>query len=64
MLKLCDSEPIQVQARHRLYSLWSMYTHTCLDLCDPKGSRPYGTCEVYVVGRCSIIPVRAMEYLD
>jgi len=63
MLKVCDSEPIQVQARHRLYSLWSMYTNMCLELCDPKASRPYGACELYLVP-CSIIVVRAMQYLD
>jgi len=29
-----------VQVRSYLYSVSSMYTDICLDVCDPKGSRP------------------------
>jgi len=39
-LKLYDSETLQVQARSPLYFVWSTYTNMCLDVCDPKGSRP------------------------
>jgi len=38
------SEPLQIQARSLLHSAQNMYTNTCLDLCDPKGSLPGGTC--------------------
>ena len=37
ILKLCDSEPLKVQARSNLYFVCSMYTNICFDLCDPKG---------------------------
>jgi hypothetical protein len=39
-LKLYDIVAIQVQFRSPLYFVWSMYTYICLDVCDPKGSRP------------------------
>jgi hypothetical protein len=29
ILKLCDSEPVPVQVRSRLYFVWSMYTNIC-----------------------------------
>jgi hypothetical protein len=41
ILRLCESEPIQVGA---------------VSLCDPKGSRSVGACKVYVIGRYSIVP--------
>jgi len=41
VLKLCNIEPLQVQAHSRLYSVCSMHTNVCLNLCDPETSRPY-----------------------
>lgn len=38
-LQLCDSEPFQVQVCSYLYSVCSMYTNPCPDLCDPKRYR-------------------------
>ena len=32
MLKLCDSEPLQVKVRSCLYSVCSTYTNICHDL--------------------------------
>lgn len=32
---LCDSEPFQIQVCSSLYSVCSMYTNVCLDICDP-----------------------------
>jgi hypothetical protein len=39
-LKLYDSVVIQAQFRSSFYFVWSMCTYICLDVCDPKGSRP------------------------
>jgi hypothetical protein len=35
--KLCDIKPVQVQARSRVYFVWSRYTNIYLDACDRKG---------------------------
>jgi hypothetical protein len=37
ILKLCDSEPLKVQAHSSLYFVCSMYTNICFNLCDAKG---------------------------
>jgi hypothetical protein len=39
MLKLCDYEQLQVEAR-AFYILYGVCTQTSLDLCDPKTSCP------------------------
>ena len=44
---MCDSGPLQVQTNSHLYSVCSMYTNSCLDLRDKKGSRPARECEVH-----------------
>ena len=44
ILKLCDSEPLQLEARGRSYSVWIMRTNVWLDLSDPKRSRPDEAC--------------------
>jgi hypothetical protein len=46
ILKLCDSEPLQVQACSRLYSVWNMHTNTSLNVCDLKRSSPKGVREM------------------
>ena len=59
ILKLCDSQLLQVQSDNHFYSVCSMGTNICLDLYDPKRSCPYGVCDVYRVqgvrGLCSIL---------
>jgi hypothetical protein len=52
ILKISDSEPLQVHFRSYLYSVYRMYTNICPDLCDPKTSRLDEACRV---GRCSIL---------
>ena len=58
ILKLCDSEPFQVHFRSYLYSVCSMCTDICLDLCDLKRYRQEEARKVCRVGRCSIIHYR------
>ena len=57
LLKLCDSEALQVPARGRLHSVCSAHTTIRLDVWYPKRSCPDGVCEEYPVGRCGIISV-------
>ena len=57
VLKLCDSEPLQIHAHSRLYCVWNMPTNICVDLCDPKRYRPGGASEVLRVGWCTFISV-------
>jgi len=47
ILKVCDSEPLQVQARSRLH----LQTAVSIFVLQ-KWSRPHGGCEVCRVGRC------------
>jgi hypothetical protein len=62
--KLCDNETLQVQARSRVYFVWSRYTNICLG-----ASRPYGA----VSGRdftslcfyasCQITPLNLRSFI-
>ena len=38
-----------------IYILYGLCIQICLDLCDPKKSRPVVVCEVCRVGRCGIL---------
>ena len=50
ILYCCDIKIVlwhfQVQVRSYLFSVCSIYTDICLNLCDPKGSRPDEAYEV------------------
>jgi hypothetical protein len=54
IFKLCDIHfKYQLAAVCVLYAVYLQ--KSCLDLCDPKSSRSDGACDVYRVGRCSIL---------
>ena len=64
MLKLCDSELLQVCARSHLYSLQSKHTNISLDLCDLKRPNPDEVCEVYHFRWCGILVIFCLSALS
>ena len=49
-IKLCDTEPLQVNARSYFYSVSiRIKTSVSLNLCDPKRSRPVNTLALLVL---------------
>ena len=64
MLKLCDSELLQVQVCCHLYSVYSMHTNISLDLCDLKRSNPDEACEVYHLGWCGVLVIFCLSPLS
>ena len=56
---MCDIEPLHLQARRRVYFVWSRYTNIYLDACDRKGgSRPDGAVsgqDLFVLCLCALM---------
>jgi len=59
ILKLGDSELLQLLDCIHLYSVWRTHTNVCFNLCDLKRCRPLGTCDMYRVGRCIVFSFSA-----
>jgi len=63
---MCDIEPLHLQARRRVYFVWSRYTNIYLDACDRKGgSRPDGAVsgqDLFVLCLCALTPLAQLHH--